>query len=64
MRYLTEWKKKHQHWKFVVIVNKYDEQVFRFTTYEEAEKRADEFVLLGAGLDNVHIMKWEDYNAD
>jgi hypothetical protein len=62
---LTEWKQKHQSfWKFVVIVDKYDKQIMKFKSYKEAEKRADELVLGGAGINNVHIMKWEDYNAD
>ena len=64
-KYLTEWKQKHQSfWKFVVIVDKYDKQIMKFKSYEEAEKRADELVLAGTGLNNVHIMKWEDYNVD
>lgn len=61
-KYLTEWKKKHESlWKFVVIVEKYDSQIFKFQTYKEAEDCADSLVYSGVGLNNINIMTMESF---
>ena len=67
MKYLTNWKAKHKVFpegQYVVLVTKNYEESYRFSSYEEAEAYADQLVYGGAGLNNVHIVTWEDYNAN